>query len=241
LRKWAVAIGVVFIFTGIILAPSSGISQEAKYGNTIDSVELEWSVQGYFKRGDILAVDFSPNHDWSLPMFLPEDILPAVKYFYINITDPISKNYTTIEARLTPPIGKNVEPPYNYILALVDFKVSHGGALIEENNPTTSMAYGIECGTVKDEGLYSVNCSIDPPIVLDKDLNGTTYSHKASPPSQLILSELTIQTEYPNFYLLPSGISAMAVGAVLAVWGGISKRRTPPRHVKEKRAVLRKA
>ena len=234
------AIGVIVIFIGIVLAPSSGISQEAKSGNTIDSVELEWSVQGYFKQNEILAVDFSPNHDWSLPMFLPEDVLPAVKYFHINITDPVSKNYTQIEARLTPPIGSSVQPPYNYILALVDFRVIHRGALIEENNPVTSISYGIECGTVRDEGLYTLNCSLDPPIVLDKDLNGTTYSHEASPPSQLRLSKLITQTEYPNSYLLPSGISAIAVGTVLAVWGGTSKRRTPPRHAKGKSASIRK-
>jgi hypothetical protein len=240
LKKWAVAIGVVAIFIGIILAPSSGISQEAKSGNTIDSVELEWSVQGHFKHNDILAVDFSPNHDWSLPMFLPEDVLPAVKYFHINITDPVSKNYTLIEATLSPPMGSAVQPPYNYLLSLVDFTVTHHGALIEEKNPTTSAGFGIECGTVMDEGLYTVNCSIDPSVVIDKDVNGTTYHHPAGPPSQLRLSELVAHTEFPNFYLLPSGISAIAVGAVLSVWGARSGRRASLRHARGKTALTRK-
>jgi hypothetical protein len=240
LRKWAVAIGVVVIFIGIVLAPSSGISQEAKYGTTIEDVGKRWSVQGYFAPNQILAVDFSPDHDWSLPMFLSEDILPAVKYLHINITNLATKNYTLIDATLAPPMGTPVQPPYMYLLYLVTFKIIHRGALIEENNPTTSSDYGLECGTIINEGLYTVNCSLNPPVVIDKDINGTTYHHDASPPEELRLSILTTQKEYPDSYLLPSGIAAIAVGAVVSVWGVRSKRPKLPRHVKGKTASTHK-
>jgi hypothetical protein len=240
LRKWAVAIGLVAIFIGIILAPSSGISQEVKYGVKIDDVEKRWSVQGYLAQNQILAVDFSPDHDWSLPIFLSEDVLPAVKYLHINVTNVVSKNYTLIDATLAPPMGTQVLPPYNYLLYLVTFTVIHRGALIEENNPTMSSNYGVECGTVINSGLYTVNCSLNPPVVIDKDINGTTYHHDASPPVELRLSMLTTQKEYPNSYLLPSGISAIAAGTVLSVWGIRSNRRKLSRHVKGKTASTHK-
>jgi hypothetical protein len=241
LNKWAVSIGILAILIGIVLVPSSGVSQNVNQGSLIDDVQEKWSVQGYLKQNEILLVGFAPSHDWSLPVYWTEDIVPAIKYFKINITNPVSKNYTLITVGLVPPMGATVEPPYNFILTLYAIKVSHHGALIEQDNPPITSANEIDCGTVRDEGLYTVNCSIDPLIVLDKDPDtGQTYHRDASPPSEVRLSKAITHTEYPNLYFLPGGISAIAVGAVLSVWGARSKWQKVPRHVKRKNALIRK-
>jgi hypothetical protein len=227
-RKWSLALGIIAIFAGVTFTPSSTIQQRIEHLRKINDITRAWNISGYFRQNENLTLDFSPHIDWSLPKYYPDVQNPTyVKYFMVNVTNTVSKNYTLFQVTLVTPGDNPPEPPYGFTLELYDIKVSHQGLLITGDSPTYLG------GTVPEDGLYIVNCFLVPSTIIDKDpVTLLPYPRKPSAPAELILYSVTEETTYPYYFLLPIGVPTLVIGVVLSVWGSRSSRRRSQEQLK---------
>ena len=176
MNKQTVAIGMIILVVGIVLMVSRDFEQEA-IKEDFEHVDDQWSISGYFESGDIMNVMFWPYPDWSLLYYLP-GYLP-MKIFWVNITDSVGNNYTLFNVTLVPPQEHILlEPPYIWLLNIYEITVTHHGALLVEDKPEKIG------GITKNTGIYTVNCSLSPPMVNDLFPNQTIWIHEASPPPE---------------------------------------------------------
>jgi hypothetical protein len=231
-KKWALALGVIAIFTGIIFIPSSIIQQQNQNVEKINDLTKTWAISGYFKQNENLTLDFSPHIDWSLPRYVEDDpdLTPHdVKYFMVNVTSNVSQAYTLFKVRLVTPGLTPAAPPYGFTLELYDIQMVHQGLLITGDSP---QYLG---GTVPEDGLYLVNCSLYPSMVIDMDpITMLQYTRKPSAPIELILYSVTEQTTYPYYFLLPIAVPTLVIGGTLSVWGSRGSRRRQQEQLKKK-------
>lgn len=231
MKKWALALGITIVFIGVVLTPSSGISEKVYQSSEVSSKERSWNTQGYLEKDERLLVDFSPHADWSLgPWPMIRDDPPYGKYLNVNVTDTVSKNYTLFAVYIVPASTVSLPPPEGggFTLTIYDVTVIHDGALLRPSNPQ------YPTGTVQEDGLFTVNCSLEPSTIIDRDLNGTSYHRNVSPPGEIRLLKQTVETSYPFFYLLPVGVPTIVVGVILSVWGSRSSHRRSQKQLKNK-------
>jgi len=216
MRKDIVIIGTIVALAGISLLLSSFAPMTVFHDDLVSEVENQWSISGYYPAGVNLTLIFNPNHDWSLPYY-PDLGEPSYqKHFMASITNEATGNYTTFKVVLLVPRGQiPPQPPYNFLLTVYEIEVTHHGGLIADDKPS----HGIE-GITENEGEYSVECELIPPIVEDRHLeNGTLWIHDASPPQQLMLRIVGSSITHPYSYLLPVGLTGVAAGLMASVLG----------------------
>jgi len=215
--KKAIAAGLIILFAGLILTFSFGtIQQQRTLKQEVAHVNDRWIISGTFKKGENLTLGFSIQPDWSMPTYYGFDEDPPVykKYFMVNVTDTNTGNFTLFNVILMPPLGETPPSyPYNFLLGIALIKVDHHGALIADDFPR----YRIE-GIVNNAGEYVVKCWLDPEYVL-------LTRAPASPPKDLYLYAVSVETTYPYSFLLPLGISTVAIGMVATVWGVKGQKR----------------
>lgn len=224
MKNGLVITGMLIALIGLVSMPCSSIQHEETSAPSV-KVEKTWSISDTFHKGQILTFSFSPHPDWKLypyPGLEVADEPPYSKYFMVNIKNTYTDDYTSIKVVLAPPVGTIPGPPYDFELGIYDIKVEHHGAITIEDYPDEIT------GIAKDDGLYSIDCSLIPDNVLDEYLNGTLWNHPASKP-QLTLEKVTIKTETPYELLFPIGVTLTIVGAMILVWGSKSKQRTVTR------------
>lgn len=200
--------------------------------STSKQVEDKWTISDYFEKGVNMSLDFQQSYDWSLPQYEPWEDPPILrKYLRVNVTDNVAKTTTTFKITLVNPRG--VLPPHLYTtrLEVYSVEVLQHGALIVEDQPKIDPELGINLGITKNNGKYVVTLFFEPPFtyVNDKDVTGKMWVHETFPPAVLRLKKISIQTEYPYFFLLPVGASLCIVGLILPVWSAKSSKRKAPR------------
>jgi hypothetical protein len=222
MKQRIVAIGIVVLLVGLFLILGWSIQKETikEYS---DKVEDEWNITGDFSQGNNLSLYFVQYGDWSYPYY-PDKVdyagvsLPA-KTLTVNVTNVELNNYTLFEITLVPPINHvPITEPYNFVLQIIDITVTHHGAIVAEDKPDEV------CGAIKNDGLYIVNCSLIPDVVIDKYLNGTVWHHRVGPPVELWLYEVTVEMERPYAFLLPFGVVVSVAGVTVLIWGARRKR-----------------
>lgn len=221
--KKTLAAGLVILLAGLFLTYAFGATQQQRTETQmIASLDKSWAISAYFEKGENLTLRFSPHPDWSYLFYLePEEDQPLFrKYLLINITDNSTSTLTQFRVTLMPPLGITPAAPYGFLLSIASIEtIQHGTLVVEE----TSDAIG---GRVDRSGEYMVECKLEPPDVIGED----RIPKPASPPT-LTLNAIRIEVTYPYSYLLPLGISTVAVGAVAAAWGAKSLKRKARRKI----------
>jgi len=218
MNKWIISIGIIILLAGLILVSSSNVQEQEINQQLEASAERQWNISGVFQQGENLTLDFRPHSDWSLPFYEPyPEYAMSVKYFYANITNTVANNYTLIKVTLVPPVVP--EPPYSFLLYPESITVIHHGGITVEDCPEKIG------GIAKDNGLYLVNCSLFPPLVQDRDLQGNPWPHDASPPPWFYLYKEKWETKYPYNFLFLLGISISICGIGASMWGARSQRK----------------
>ncbi len=220
--KKAVAAGLIILFAGLILTSGvGGFQEEITRDEEVNRLTNSWVISGNFSKGENLTFDLRQHPDWSLPFYADDSPTGLYqKYFMANVTDTMTSNYTLFKIVLmVPQASSPPQAPYNFNLFVASIEVLHHGALITEDKPRHAAG-----GIVKNTGEYHVDCWLDPEYVNDRDLQGNPWPHPASPP-ELYLFRTTAETTYPYAFLLPLGISTIAVGFVTSVWGARTKRK----------------
>lgn len=220
--KKALAIGLIILFTGIILTTSfATIQQRRTQKLEIERVNDSWTISGFFEKDVNLTLEFRQHSDWSLRFYLePDDVLLYRKHLWINITDTATGNYTLFKVVLMPPLQYTPpSPPYLFNLYVASIEITHHGALIVEDSPN------VIGGIAKNSGEYVAECWLEPEWVDDRDLQGNPWPHPASPPRDLYLYAVSVETTYPYGFLLPLGLSTVAIGMVATVWGVKGQKR----------------
>ena len=225
MKKLVLVLGLLIVLIGAFLFLSASKSQESVLTTTVDTTEAKWTVSGYFVQNENLSIRFSPSNDWSLPVYFPDiEEMPYVKYLWINITCDFSGNYTFMEVSLVPPIGVTPAPPYNFLLSVYAIRINHNDLLIIDDPPSD---FG---GIVRNNGSYTIDCSLVPASVIDTDaFTMKEYTHAASPPSQLILYKDVAEISYPYALFYSPGLATLIIGTIVTAGGALSKRRKPAR------------
>lgn len=222
--KKTLAAGLVILLAGLFLTYAFGATQQQNTETQmIASLEKSWTISAYFEKGENLTLRFSPHPEWSYLYYLePEEDQPLYrKYLWINITDNSTNTLTQFRVTLMPPLeGQPPAAPFGFLLAIASIETIEHGTLVAEETPD---AIG---GRVDRSGEYMVECELEPELVIDENW----IPKRASPPT-LTLNVIRIEVTYPYSYLLPLGISTVAVGAVATAWGAKSLRRKARRKI----------
>ena len=214
MRKWFLAIGLVTILAGIVMAGSSGLVEPSSDfpGVRVAYVQNSWNVSVNLNKGDFLYVYFTQGADWRQGLFdIDEEFSGfAVLYVGVNITD--SRGNTTMYlCRLGKPQTEGEETILNFL----DKNITRDEGGIDpswyfKNNTKSYYEVG---GTVQFDGTY-------------KFVIGNVFPKRKDPPSSLDIRKVTFTTEHPITYLLPSGIVVTGVGATITVFS--LRKKTKP-------------
>jgi len=231
MRKGVLTVGIICLLVGLILIASSNVQQASTRKQVNKKVENKWSVSGYFKQGNNLSLYFVRHYDWSLPLTsdgLYMDRVPyggttlPAKILEVNITNVEINNYTLFKVTLVAPVqyAPLIEKGmYNFPLVIYSIEVLHHGAIGVEDAPDEVR------GIIKNDGLYLVNCSLVPNVVMDKYVNGSDWFHEVGPPDELWLYEITTEIEHPYALFLPLGTLVVVSGAAVSIWSVREKKR----------------
>lgn len=210
-------------------------------------VENSWTIPPWnFSKGDIMSIAIWPGNasssGWYAPSIGGEAVrLPPnsnqtfsaekVKIFQIWITNPIG-NWTLIEVYyITADPMKGPLPFSEY------FGVDNHGALILEGDYPMAGEYKgkgtVVLGRAPQDGLYNINCSIEPPMVMDQKIidyypNGTPiikpWPHPVSPPSMMWLLR-TKEENLSPYLLVPIGAPMFVSGSIITVLWGMKRKK----------------
>jgi len=222
--KKTLASGLIILLAGLLLTYAFvATHQQRTETQMVASLEKSWTVSAYFEKGENLTLRFSPHPDWSYLYYLePEEDQPLYrKYLWINVTDNSTNTLTRLRVTLMPPLRyQPPAAPFGFLLSVASIEMIQNGTLVAEETPK---AIG---GRVDRSGEYMVECALEPEMVIDENRNPKL----ASPPA-LDLNVVRVEVTYPYSYLLPLGISTVAVGAVATAWGAKSQKRKPRRKI----------
>jgi hypothetical protein len=207
LKETVLGLGVILLFTGIIVLPWSIQATTTPDPITLaseqDLVYPDWSISGRLNQSDVMAVYFTAPSYENIPEPTGE------RYMFVNVTDP--QGGTTV---------------FNITFTKKSFfrgvTSNDGGLIIDNPNFTEYLDIG---GTARYTGLYTVKVY---PIV---DTMVQYYYPHDGELQVLQVVKIVVRTDYPYIVALPVSASLVVVGLALTAWGA----RRPKRRTRSKR------
>lgn len=215
-----------------------------------------WSISQNFSENEIVGFDFRPHSDWSdgSPDLIYSNVsgtMAPVRYLHITVTNP-QGNFTTIRIMLIiDSIGGGASAvsifpdfyevynstlsDYTLLIPARGYDDPVGGIVMDKGYPNTVQlptnvsAWGggtiYQLGRTTMEGTYNVTLLLDPETAYEP--GEVPPLKKVSPPVDLVICEIRVETNYPYSWLLPAGISVGIIGVAVTVPGVISKKQKP--------------
>jgi hypothetical protein len=243
-------VGILLIAGGLVSYPALFSYSERTLKTDFVKVEKQWNIVWNFSEGENMSISFRADNDWSIAsgleemVFLPPNgttYFPYVKMFIVNVTDPLG-DFTEVDVYL---IIEELGGGVSKMDVLPDYFTVAGSSLVMEGGyPKAAIIQAdnvIALGRVKHEGRYTVNCTVDPDMVLDRYLNNTLWIHRVSPPPELRLYKQKEEVHYPyrSSVLLPASGSVILAGCVV-VLVGVRNRKTPRYTAKMERSQIQR-
>ncbi|MDH7476916.1 MAG: hypothetical protein QHH17_00845 [Candidatus Bathyarchaeota archaeon] len=259
MRKILAIGGIILIVLGLFLFSLYNFSQKNNnidYKEIINELvnretytwEISWDEMVFewdFSEGEEMIVAVWPNYDWGIPSLEPETgmYLPPnstqyfsdVKRLRVNVTNIGNQKFSLIEIYYvySNPGFPNIFQDYFGV-------INDTGALsLDGDYPKAGTIDGkgaVHLGKAKTNGVYRITFSMEPEWVRDKkiaDSNNTVlWPHPISPPHMIRLYKSKEDTIYPykSLFLLPVGVSTIALGGI-----ALLKSRQPPRKTSRKK------
>jgi hypothetical protein len=222
------AVGLLIIMIGVVLASFYNISQETP--KETKKTELNsWKANAYLEKNQTLLVDILTGTNWVANPFddPSEDArnegIQGIRYCIIDIVDP-SFNKTTFVVELGYDGTKFYTRPWNVTVV----HKSDGldtflwDVLITGVNRSSYIVYlGAEAaGIAVLSGQYNVTVYGVGPSISDQTFD---------PPASITLTIGDVTIEYPYAYFLPVGVGIGAFGVVLCVFGSLKNGKQKKR------------
>jgi len=208
MKKLLLVIGILLIFTGLIVFSYSRNSVETVTTQTKGSAQGKWNAfcKENITENDMIVVNVNPGRDWWMLTNPPQNPYLKIK---VNLTDPLG-GVTEFEVYYVRPFGdkEGILLPWNFSI------ISNNGALkVNENPDGTVPEIG---GIAKLSGNYSVKVKQTMPW----------------PPSAIEIFKEIKNYKQPWISLSPVGISLIVIGtffSVVSLKKKIRKTRSSPR------------
>jgi len=227
-RYLVASLGVILIFSGVILASLSNSEAEVlDWVDRTEVVEKKYWIASYFSEGETVGVKFTVGEYWDFGEgYEPADPGSGLPYGHriisFNVTDPYG-DVTLFDIYFA------VEKGYGI------FKVTvyHPGRGVEASNSTGDFIWNTTASGVYNVSLWYIT---PPPTSLDPNLMEEmreALENWPTPPETLQLKVLEYVTRHPYQFMFFPGVSSLVIGGILSVVSFRLKSPTKPRKSKK--------